>query len=193
MLRQSPASYPRCHQPLTNVSNHRVTETSPSHCLCCTCSSKAAPPTTGKQALPSIQGHTQPVNPPSALLVLHQRPACEVARLPRQLEHLLIQAQLVAGPQHSGAHPANMTTHTHKHTCANTPDLVSTERILAQPALHRDAHPACTPLQASSNITQICRCSQPSVVSGTAGCGTSAQWCAPCNTWRQTCARHHTP
>jgi hypothetical protein len=43
---------------------------------------------------------------PSALLVLHQRPAGEVASLARQLEHLFIQAQLVARSKHSRAHPA---------------------------------------------------------------------------------------
>lgn len=44
---------------------------------------------------------------PSALLVLHQCPACEVGCLPRKLQDLVVQAQLVARAQHCCAHPAD--------------------------------------------------------------------------------------
>jgi hypothetical protein len=152
------------------------------------------PPPHHQETRPSRQnrqftGHTQHVNSPPALLVLYQCPACEVARLSRQLEHLLIQAQLVAGPQHSGAHPV---THGDKHelTCA-------TRRTWSVLKTFRPA-PRCAPcmhtipgVKRHNTYLQV----QPtlSAVSGTAGCRTPGQWCAPCDTWRHTCARHHAP
>jgi hypothetical protein len=48
-------------------------------------------------------------HPPLALLVMDQSPAGEVGRLPRQLGDLVMEAQLLPGPQHRGPYPVTFT------------------------------------------------------------------------------------